>query len=191
MKIGVYVGSFDPVHLGHKHIVDYLIEHNYLDKVVIVPTGNYWHKSNLTPLNHRINMLKYYENNKIVVNNKYNNLEYTYQILRELKKDYKESKLHLIIGADNLTNFHLWKEIDEVLNNKILVLPRNNINTYEYINKFKQKHNFVVVEGFNEIAISSTLIREKLRNKEYKYLTKYIDKEILNYIINNKIYEGD
>lgn len=191
MKIGVYVGSFDPVHLGHKHIVDYLLKNNLLDKVVIIPTGNYWHKNNLTPLNHRINMLKYYENNKIIVNDKYNNLEYTYLILNNLKKDYKECELYLIIGADNLTNFHMWKEIDEVLDNKILVLPRNNVNVYEYINKFKQKDKFVVVNGFNEIDISSTFIREKICNKEYNYLTNYVDKEILNYIINNKIYEGD
>lgn len=191
MKIGVYVGSFNPVHLGHKHIADYLLENNYLDKVVIIPTGNYWHKNNLTHLNHRINMLKYYENDKIIINNKYNNLEYTYQILNELKNDYKESTLYLIIGADNLTSFHLWKKVDKVLNNKVLVLPRNNINTHEYINKYKQKDNFIVVQNFKEIDISSTFIREKLRYKEYNSLTNCIDKEILNYIIDNKIYEGD
>lgn len=189
MKIGVYVGSFDPVHLGHIHIVDYLLKHNYLDKVIIIPTGNYWNKNNLTPLKHRINMLKYYENKQIIINDKYNNLEYTYQILNELKKDYKESTLHLIIGADNLTNFHLWKQIDEILNNKTLVLPRNNVNTNKYIKNFKQKDNFIVVDEFKEIDVSSTLIREKIRNKEYQHLKNYIDKDILNYIIENKIYE--
>jgi len=189
MKIGVYVGSFDPVHLGHKHIVDCLLENNYLDKLIIIPTGNYWHKNNLTPLNHRINMLRYYENNKIIINDKYNNLEYTYQILSELKKDYKEEVLYLIIGADNLINFHLWKEIDNILDNKVLVLSRNNINNYEYINKFRQKDNFMIVDDFKEIDISSTFIREKIHNKEYNVLNNFIDKDILSYIIDNKIYE--
>ena len=50
MKIGVYVGSFNPVHIGHIKIVKYLINNNYFDKVIIIPTGNYWNKQNLTIL---------------------------------------------------------------------------------------------------------------------------------------------
>ena len=190
MKIGVYVGSFDPVHIGHKFIIDYLLDNNYLDKVIIVPTGNYWNKNNLSLLKHRINMLKYYENDKIIINDKYNNLEYTYQILEELKKDYKDSTLHLIIGADNLAKFHLWKEVDIILKNKVLVLPRNEINSSIYINKFKQKDNFVIVDNFKEIDVSSTLIRDKISKKEYKNLEEYLDKNIIDYIIENKLYEG-
>ena len=190
MKIGVYVGSFDPVHIGHKFIIDYLLDNNYLDKVIIVPTGNYWNKNNLSLLKHRINMLKYYENDKIIINDKYNNLEYTYQILEELKKDYKDSILHLIIGADNLAKFHLWKEVDIILKNKVLVLPRNEINSSIYINKFKQKDNFVIVDNFKEIDVSSTLIRDKISKKEYKNLEEYLDKNIIDYIIENKLYEG-
>ena len=60
MKIGVYVGSFNPVHVGHIKIVNHLLV-NYLDKVIIVPTGNYWNKNNLVDINHRISMLKFYE----------------------------------------------------------------------------------------------------------------------------------
>ena len=190
MKIGVYVGSFDPVHIGHKFIIDYLLDNNYLDKVIIVPTGNYWNKNNLSLLKHRINMLKYYENDKIIINDKYNNLEYTYQILEQLKKDYKDSILHLIIGADNLAKFHLWKEVDIILKNKVLVLPRNEINSSIYINKFKQKDNFVIVDNFKEIDVSSTLIRDKISKKEYKNLEEYLDKNIRDYIIENKLYEG-
>lgn len=190
MKIGVYVGSFDPVHIGHKFIVDYLLDNNYLDKVIIVPTGNYWNKNNLSPLKHRINMLKYYESDRIIINDKYNNLEYTYQILEELKKDYKGSILHLIIGADNLAKFHLWKEVDIILKNKVLVLPRNEINSSIYINKFKQKDNFVIVDNFKEIDMSSTLIREKISKKEYKGLEDYLDNDILNYVIENNLYQN-
>lgn len=191
MKLGVYVGSFDPVHIGHKHIIDYLLNNNYLDKVIIIPTGNYWNKNNLTNLNHRINMLKSYENTQIIIDNKYNNFEYTHEVLEELKKDYPNDILYLIIGADNLINFHLWKKVEKILKIKILVLPRNNINTSIYINNFKEKDNFITVDNFKEIDISSTLIRNKLNKKEYEELTKYLDKDILTYIIENKLYEGD
>ena len=64
MKIGVYVGSFNPVHKGHIQIVNELL--NDLDKVIIVPTGNYWNKNDLVDINHRINMWKFYQNEKMV-----------------------------------------------------------------------------------------------------------------------------
>ena len=52
MKIGVYVGSFNPVHIGHIKIVNYLLD-NYLDKVIIVPTGNYWEKIDIVNIDYR------------------------------------------------------------------------------------------------------------------------------------------
>lgn len=191
MRIGVYVGSFDPVHIGHKYIVDYLLNNDYLDKVVIVPTIGYWDKVNLTNLDHRINMLKYYENDQIIINDKYNNLEYTYQILDKLKIDYSDSTLYLIIGADNLVNFHLWKEMDRILENKVLVLPRNGIIASDYINNFDQKDNFILVNNFEEMNVSSSIIRDKINKKDYVELNRYLDKDILDYIKNNGLYGGN
>ena len=61
MKIGVYVGSFNPPHKGHIRIVNHLLDKKYLDKIIIVPTGNYWDKLDLVETSHRINMFRYYE----------------------------------------------------------------------------------------------------------------------------------
>lgn len=191
MRIGVYTGSFDPVHIGHKYIVNYLLDNNYLDKVIIVPTGAYWKKQELTNINHRINMLKYYETNKIIINNKYNNLPYTYEILNNLKKDYPGSTFYLILGADNLIKFHLWKNVDEILENKVLVLPRNDIEETRYINNFKQKDNFIIIKDFKEIEVSSSMIRNKINKKDYKNLEEYTGKNILDYIIKNNLYKKD
>lgn len=189
MRIGVYTGSFDPVHIGHKQIVDYLLEHNYLDKVIIMPTGNYWNKQNITNIRHRINMLKYYENNKIIINNKYNNLPYTYQILEKLKEDYPGSTFYLILGADNLIKFHLWKEVEQILENKVLVLPRDNIESSIYINKFRQKENFTVIKNFKQTNVSSSLIRDIVKKEKYIELDKYLDKDIIEYIVKNDLYK--
>ena len=49
-RIGVFVGSFDPVHKGHTHIINYLLENDYVDKVLVIPTGDYWTKSVNTSL---------------------------------------------------------------------------------------------------------------------------------------------
>ena len=64
MRIGVYVGSFDPFHKGHEDITNYILNNNYVDKVIIIPTLSYWDKSIKTTLEDRIKMIKLLEKNK-------------------------------------------------------------------------------------------------------------------------------
>lgn len=182
MKVGIYVGSFNPVHVGHIKMVNELLDKNYLDKGYIIPTGNYWDKTDLISLEHRINMLKFFETDKIVIDTTHNNYKYTYQILNEFSKN-SDYDLYLIIGADNLVKFHLWNNIDDILKNKVIVLNRNNIDCFKYINKFKNKNKFIVVDDIEEMDVSSTEIRD---NKEYR--NKYLDHRVLDYIIKNKLY---
>ena len=183
MKIGVYVGSFNPVHIGHKKIIDHLIDNNYLDKVIIIPTEGYWDKTNLIDVKHRINMLKFYESKNILINDHLNKFQYTYQILNALKKANPSDELYLIIGADNVPKFHLWKNVEEILNNKVLVLNRDDIEINNYIDKFQQKENFVIIEDFKPISISSTQIRNNVDD-----MSKYLDKQIYEYIKRNGLY---
>ena len=65
MRLGIYVGSFDPVHDGHYFVCRYLIDNDYIDKVLVIPTNNYWDKRIDASLEDRINMLKYYEEKDI------------------------------------------------------------------------------------------------------------------------------
>ena len=101
MKIGVFVGSFDPVHRGHTDIINYLINKKIVDKVLVVATGNYWDKQNITILKKRLDMLDFISNKNIIVDKKHNDLSYTYQILNALKNENKNNKFYLVIGADN------------------------------------------------------------------------------------------
>lgn len=191
MKIGVYVGSFNPIHKGHIKVVNFLIENQYVDKVIIIPTGSYWHKQDLIDINDRINMAKVYENENIIVNDTLNHLPYTYQVLNELNKIFPNEELNLIIGADNLEKFHLWKNIEEILKNKVLVIPRDNINKEKYINNFIEKEQFIVTEDFPQEDISSTMIRENILNNNLDNVLLYIDKEVLDYIIENNLYNNE
>jgi len=186
MKIGVYVGSFNPPHKGHIKIANHLIN-NYLDKVIIIPTGNYWEKLDLVNINDRINMLKFYESENIIIDNKNNNLEYTYQILNNLKLEYKDDELYLIIGADNIINFYKWMNYKEILTYNLIILNRNNIDILEYLEKLNKKDKYIIVNDLPNIDISSTMIRNKLNNKDYD-LSSYIDDYILNYIKENNLY---
>ena len=179
MRLGIFVGSFNPVHEGHIKVVRYLLENNYVDKVLLLATPNYWDKQDLIDIKDRINMLKYYETEDIIVDDIHNNYPYTYQVLRALKGDYND-ELYLIIGADNLRDLDKWKNYEEILENKIIVVNRNNVDIVSVMNKYP-KDRFIVIPEFPNINISSTEIRNDLNNK-------YLDKRVKEYIIKRNLY---
>lgn len=183
MKIGIFIGSFNPPHLGHLDIIKHLLNKKYVDKILIVPTKNYWNKTNLIDINKRIAMLKSYENDNIKVDTSNNNYQYTYQLMRKLKKEYSHDELYLIIGADNIINFKKWKNYEELLTYNIIIMTRNNIDILKYTSHLTGK--FTVVNDYNFTDISSTKIRNNVfLNK------KYLQEDIYHYIIENKLYNA-
>lgn len=180
MRLGIYIGSFNPVHKGHIDVVNYLIKNDYVDKVLIVPTLGYWNKQDLVDIKHRINMLKIFENDKITVDTEHNNYEYTYKLMRALSKDYSD-ELYLIMGADNIIHFGKWKNYQELLNYKIIVMNRDAIDIDSYIEKY-HSNNFILVKGYKYIDVSSSEIRKNLNSK-------YLDRKILKYIKDNHLYK--
>lgn len=188
MRIGVYVGSFDPVHMDHVRVVNCLLDNNYVDKIIVVPTGNYWDKQKIIDVKYRIEMWEFYQSDRIIIDRELNDLPYTYMVLDRLHDRYRDDSLYLIIGADNIVNFHLWKEIDKILENKILILPRNDIDYLKYINEYENKDNFIVVDNFSSLNIASSDIRGLIRMGKYDELIKYLDIEIIDYIRKNRLY---
>ena len=75
MKIGVYVGSFNPVHKGHIKIANYIVDNNLVDKLLIIPTQNYWGKTNIISLQDRVNMLKKYETSRIIIDSDFSDFD--------------------------------------------------------------------------------------------------------------------
>ena len=179
MRIGVFVGSFNPPHNGHYNVAKYLIDEDIVDKVLLLPTPNYWDKNNLVNVEDRVNMLKFYEDKNIIVDSTHNQFPYTYQVLRSLKKDYSNDQLYLVIGSDQLEKFHLWKNIDEILENKIIVLKRIEIIPNPLLKKYEDK--FIYLNDFSPIDISST----EIRNGNYNN----IDERVVEYIKSHNLYE--
>ena len=186
MRIGVYVGSFDPIHKGHVSIINHIISKKYVDKILLIPTGNYWDKQCNSKLIDRINMCKYYKSDTIEIVEDNNLLPYTYMLLEELNKKYKNDELYLIIGADNIKTFDLWKNVNSIIeNNHILIIPRDGIDINKYVGN---NNKFIIVSDFKMIDISSSNIRKMIRDNNSDVL-KYIDKDIYKYIKNNRLYE--
>ena len=185
MKIGVFVGSFNPVHKGHIKICNYILD-KYLDKIIVIPTGNYWDKQDLIDVKDRINMLKTYESDRLIINDTLNNLEYTYEVIDRLKDIYKNDKLYLIIGADNIVNFDKWKNYKELLKIGFVIYKRNDIDINYYLDKLGKKDDVIVINNVDSIDISSTKIRELIKNKSS--VDAFIDKQVLDYIKTNNLY---
>ena len=118
MKIGIYCGSFSPVHKGHIKIVKEILKSKLVDKVLLIPTKAYWDKKISISLKHRTNMLKLYENKKIIVEEKLSNTKCTYEVFTKAEKKYKNDELYLIVGADNLPEFEKWIEYKKLLEYK-------------------------------------------------------------------------
>ena len=100
MKIGIYIGSFNPVHLVHEEIVKILLKED-MDKIIVVPTNSNYHlKNGLEDFNHRFNMLNLsFDEDKIIVSDlEKDNYHFTYQNIEILKKIYPNDELYLIMG---------------------------------------------------------------------------------------------
>lgn len=164
MRIAVYPGSFNPVHKGHIRIARYLLKKKIADRVLIVPTGNYWDKQDLLPLEDRIAMLKIFEKDGIVIEEEENELPYTYQLMRELRKRWPENELQLVLGADNLPRFDEWKNYRELLEYPFLLVRRNGIDIKKEMAELNKNDYRILL--LKEMDISSTYIREHLENYE-------------------------
>lgn len=103
MKIGIFGGCFNPPHNMHKKIALDLINNNYLDKVIYVPTGNRYNKKDLIDVKYRIEMLKLMcmDNNNLEGSDfeLKNNLVYTYQTLDYFKMEYPDDGCKKFLGV--------------------------------------------------------------------------------------------
>ena len=192
MKIGIFGGSFNPPHKMHLNIGVDLVNKHYVDKIFYVPTGSkYKYKNNLISDNYRLDMLK-------INTNKYSFLEvsdyelkdfvvYTCDTLSYFRKLYPDDEIYFLCGADNLSYIDKWKNAEYILNNyKILVIKRKGEDIDYLIRKYDEyKHNIVIAD-IEQCDISSTVIREKIKNNDN--LTEYIDDDVYSYILENNLY---
>lgn len=188
-QIGLFFGSFNPIHIGHLIIASYIVENTFLDKIwfVVSPHNPLKNTDELLEENIRLELVR-----KAIKNNKkffatdvefhLNRPFYTINTLNHLKNKYKTKEFTLIIGEDNLDKFDKWKAYQEIINNyKIIVYPRNNINT----KKFEEIKTIQRVNS-PQIEISSTRIRENIKNnKSVQYL---LPEKVRKEIEKNKYY---
>jgi len=194
MKIGIFGGCFNPPHKMHYEIVKKLIETGYIDKCIIVPTGNDYNKRDLENINDRINMIKIMiDMNNIEISDisKDINYQYTYQVLDYFKNIYPKDDVYFICGTDNLDEFETWQKNEYILEKyKLLVIRRNDDNIDEIMQKYDNYKNNIVISKIAQNLISSTMIRERIKQEDYIGIEKYINKEVANYIKKKRLYKN-
>ena len=150
MKIGIFGGSFNPPHNMHKQIALDLINNKYLDKVIYVPTGDYYQKDDLIPAPIRYTMLKImtkdYPNLEVSDYEIKNKLVYTYQTLDYFRQKYPKDQIYFICGTDNLKELYTWKNYKHILTNyKLLVIKRNHDQVEEIIKYYQEYSNNIII----------------------------------------------
>lgn len=186
MRIGIYPGSFDPVHKEHIKIVKTILEQKIVDRVLIVPTGDYWQKNIKANLAHRINMLKLYETENIKIETSLNDTKSTYELFEKLKEIYIRDSLYLVIGGDNLRAFDKWINYKKMLEHPFIIVERCEYNK-NLINKKMKEFN---KDNYNIININSSISSSDVRQAFSKgELTSSIDDKVLTYIKENKLYK--
>ena len=188
-KVGLFFGTFDPIHIGHEKIAIFFLE-RYFDEIwfVITPLNPDKINENLTDQSIRLEMAKNFcaDNEKF----KYCDIEfnlpkpnYTADTLVELKNNYPDLNFSIIMGEDNLIGLETWKNYKRILEGKIYVYPRATQQKFDA--KLKDHHS-VIFSDAPIMKISSSEIRSIIR-KEEDYL-KLVPSKIHNYISKNNLY---
>lgn len=187
MNIGLFFGSFNPIHVGHLILANHIAENTDLHQVwlVVSPHNPFKEKATLLADYHRLAMveLAVEDNPKLKASNIEFSLpapNYTAITLAALKEKYPTYKFSLIMGEDNLNSLNKWYNYEHILNNyAILVYPRQQEQKVE--NPLLNYPTITLLKDVPMMQISSTHIRQAIKsNKSVKYMLtdnvlKYID----------------
>jgi len=189
-KIGLFFGSFNPIHIGHLIIANYFVEYTDLDQIwfVISPHNPLKAKSTLLADNHRLAIVTraIEENPRFKASSiefKLPQPSYTIHTLVHLQEKYPTNNFVLIIGSDNLVSFHKWKNYEEILKHyQIYVYPRPGSEGSDLIN-----HPSVKLVKAPLMEISSSFIRKSI--KEKKDVNYFLSESVYAYVKEMHFYE--
>lgn len=187
MKIGIFGGAFNPPHKMHQEIALELLNKQYLDKIIYVPTGNNYDKSGMLLGKDRITMLNLMveKENRIEVSDfEVQGSLYTINTLRHFQEIYPYDEIYFICGTDNLAQFYTWRNYEEILKNyKLLVIARKDNEFNDIIKRYSQYKDNIILANIESKVISSTTVRKEiLENGFYEKLKEYLDEKVIEHL---------
>ncbi|AYN06011.1 nicotinate (nicotinamide) nucleotide adenylyltransferase [Flavobacterium sp. 140616W15] len=192
MKIGLYFGTFNPIHVGHLIIANHMAEHADLDQVwmVVTPHNPLKKKDTLLDDYHRLQMVhlatdSFDKLKPSDIEFKLSQPNYTVNTLVHLQERYPNHEFSLIMGEDNLKTLHKWKNYEIILQDyDIYVYPRI---SSEVENLELKNHPKIHLIDAPIVEISSTFIRNNI--KEGKNIQPLLPEKVWEYIDHNNFYK--
>ena len=197
-KVGLYFGTFNPIHVGHLIISNYMVGYTNLDEVwfVVSPLNPLKKKESLLEDYHRLNLVRIaiVQNSKLKVSNEEFNLpipSYTINTLTHLKEKYSGHEFNLIMGEDNLRSFKKWKNHEEILKYHYLYVYPRVLTEQEKLDESNLEktvdHPKVIRCEAPVMKISSSFIRKAIsENKDVRYL---LTPEVYKYVEEMNFYK--
>lgn len=199
-SIGLYFGSFNPIHLGHLIIAEYIVQNHPLDEIwfVVSPQNPFKQNQVLADENHRAKMVELAtkDNDKLKLSTIEFGLpkpSYTIKTLDFLKEKFPKTAFSIIMGEDNIMNLHRWKSYEKIITNyPIYIYPRlyhsgqiNRLNLDQFPKEIKGGKYTVVDAPI--IELSSTAIRKAVADgQSIKYL---VHNQVMEYIKKQGLYQ--
>ncbi len=173
MNTGLFFGSFNPIHIGHLIIANVMVETTDIDKVwfVVSPQNPFKKRNTLLHEFDRIDMVRaaIYDNYQLEASDVEFNMpkpSYTVDTLAYMMDKYPDKKFKVILGEDNLTHFHKWKNHEQILEHGLYIYPRPHSQKTDF-----HQHPKVKIVESPMVDISATFIRQCIqRNQSIKYL---------------------
>lgn len=192
MKIGLYFGTFNPIHIGHLIIANHLLENSDLEEIWMIVTPHNPHKKKASLLEdyHRLHMIHlatetYDKIKPSDIEFKLPQPNYTINTLVHLKEKFPKNDFCLIMGEDNLKSLNRWKNYEMILKDyTIYVYPR--ISEFEIPEEFVNHPKIHKVDA-PIIELSSTFIRNSI--KEGKNIRPMLSDKVWEYIDHNLFYK--
>ena len=190
MKIGIFGGTFNPIHIGHAIIANFIAQNSCLDAIwfMVAPQNPLKTEACGASDLDRIKMVEMvaHKIDKVTTSAFEFALprpSYTYNTLTELQKRFPNDEFHLIIGGDNWQNFNKWHNHHEIVSQfNIMVYPRHG---FEVVIPEEYSQNVKLIDA-PIIELSSTDIRAAL--KEQRNMNFFLSSEVYEYILENKLY---
>ena len=191
LKVGLYFGSYNPIHIGHLAIANYMVEYTGIDQLwfVVSPQNPLKKKSNLLNDYQRLEMV----NLAIKGDDRFraSNIEfrlpkpsYTIDTLAYLKDQHPGYQFKILMGSDNLENFHKWKNYETILENYgVIVYPRPGFDS----KKVQPHKNITIAKNAPLMEISSSFIRNAI--EEGKDVRHFIPQKSWEYLDEMNFYK--
>lgn len=198
-RIGIFGGTFNPVHNGHVHLAENYIQALNLDELLVVPTQQPPHKEtlDLAPAKARYKMCKMaFKKVKhaavIDLELKRGGKSYTIDTVNEVIKTAPSASLYLLVGSDMFFSFLQWKDWQKLLSSTILCTSARNLGEYDKMvqmgKELNQYGNSPIIFDFPVLSISSTEVRERIRIGQN--CSDLLNSKVYSYILAHKMYKN-